>query len=278
MHHRRPLWLRIIIRTINVVVLLFTIYFIAFQLFPYFDRSHSLIVALLITYLIASFIIFPLGVRISGALTRRKPVARYTSSGDGLAMDPVNIVVVGSLSQLKKVFKKANWHIADDLNIKTSFRMLNGFIRNREYLTAPFGNLYLFGRRQDIGFQKPIGKSPRHRHHVRFWALQDHKTWIDELSVAFWHSKSSAELKDAQIWVGAGTRDTGLGINKMTLQLTHSVDKDTNKERDFMVKELEQTNLVKKVDILSRDHPIKLSGKKINLFIADGRVAVVFLN
>ena len=31
--------------------------------------------------------------------------------------------------------------------------------------------LYLFGRGQDIGFQKAIDDSPRKRHHIRFWAL-----------------------------------------------------------------------------------------------------------
>ena len=32
--------------------------------------------------------------------------------------------------------------------------------------------LYLFGRGQDIGFQKAIDNSPRKRHHIRFWALK----------------------------------------------------------------------------------------------------------
>jgi hypothetical protein len=49
--------------------------------------------------------------------------------------------------------------------------MIRTFIFNKPYPTAPFSTLYLFGRGQDIGFQKAIDNSPRKRHHIRFWAL-----------------------------------------------------------------------------------------------------------
>src|SRR4051812_42161711 len=102
MPYTRPLWLRILIRTINFTVLIFTLYFVVFRLFPYFDRSHSLILSLLLTYLLAAYLLFPLSVRLSGALTKRQRVARYTSTSDGLAMDPINIVIVGSFAKLKR--------------------------------------------------------------------------------------------------------------------------------------------------------------------------------
>ena len=33
-------------------------------------------------------------------------------------------------------------------------------------------NLYLFGRKEDLAFEQPVGDSPRHRHHVRFWRAE----------------------------------------------------------------------------------------------------------
>jgi hypothetical protein len=55
--------------------------------------------------------------------------------------------------------------------VASSWRMIRAFVLNSPYPTAPFSTLYLFGRGQDIGFQKAIDNSPRNRHHVRFWAL-----------------------------------------------------------------------------------------------------------
>ena len=60
---------------------------------------------------------------------------------------------------------------ADRLGLASSWRMVRAFVFNSPYPTAPFSTLYLFGRGQDIGFQKAIDNSPRKRHHIRFWAL-----------------------------------------------------------------------------------------------------------
>jgi len=46
--------------------------------------------------------------------------------------------------------------------------MVRAFALNSPYPTAPFSTLYLFGRGQDIGFQKAIDDSPRKRHHIHF--------------------------------------------------------------------------------------------------------------
>ena len=39
-------------------------------------------------------------------------------------------------------------------------------------------------------------------------------------------------------WVGAGTKDTGFSLTRLTFQMTHATDSDTNAERDFIVAEL----------------------------------------
>ena len=36
-------------------------------------------------------------------------------------------------------------------------------------------------------------------------------------------------------WVGAGTRDTGFSLTRLTFQVTHATDSDTNAERDYIV-------------------------------------------
>ena len=116
--------------------------------------------------------------------------------------------------------------------------MVVAFVFNRPYPAAPFSTLFLFGRGQDVGFQKAIDGSPRKRHHVRFWALsleQGEETLNDP---EFWLNADRPPLDEPALWVGAGTRDTGLSLTRFTFQFTHATDNDANAERDFIVCEL----------------------------------------
>ena len=53
--------------------------------------------------------------------------------------------------------------------------------------TAPVSDLYLFGRKQDLAFEQPVGDSPRQRHHVRFWRWDklehDRPVWVGSIDV-----------------------------------------------------------------------------------------------
>jgi len=83
----------------------------------------------------------------------------------------------------------------DRLGLASSWRMIRAFVLNSPYPTAPFSTLYLFGRGQEIGFQKAIDNSPRKRHHIRFWALStaraeatlmDDVTMVPPTSILTW--------------------------------------------------------------------------------------------
>jgi hypothetical protein len=104
-------------------------------------------------------------------ILQRKRVPRFTITADGLPGDPVNLVLIGTLQQLRAAFATAGWSEADRLGVASSWRMIRAFVLNSPYPTAPFSTLYRYGRGQDIGFQKAIDNSPRKRHHIRFWAL-----------------------------------------------------------------------------------------------------------
>src|SRR4029077_20699624 len=104
-------------------------------------------------------------------ILKRRHVPRYTMTGDGLPGDPINLVLIGTRQQLQAAFAAAGWATADRLRLKSSWRMCRAFVLKSPYPPAPFSTLYLFGRGQDVGFQKAIDNSPRKRHHIRFWAL-----------------------------------------------------------------------------------------------------------
>src|SRR5262247_2342837 len=149
---------------------LFSVWFIVFVVFEFTDRWLPWFLALAATYGIAAYVILPRIVRMGLKVLQHKRVPRYTITGDGLPGDPVNLVLIGTLQQLHAAFAIAGWSEADRLGLTSSWRMVRAFVFNSPYPTAPFSTLYLFGRGQDIGFQKAIDNSPRKRHHVRFWA------------------------------------------------------------------------------------------------------------
>lgn len=223
-----------------------------------------------------AYVIMPISVRLRGFLTRRKRVPRYTSSVDGLPTDPVNIVIKGSFDDMRQAYADSGWKEAEPLSIGTALKMVYCFIVKKSYPTAPFSSLYLFGRKQDIGFQKEIGGSPRKRHHVRYWALDEEKDSINDLLDDFWHGRSQVDLGAATRWIGAGTRDTGFGLTKGTWQVSHAVDKDTVLERDFMVSELQKSGMVEKVEMHTLKAPMQVFGR-VNKFHREDEVAVVSL-
>jgi LssY C-terminus len=154
--------------------------------FRFTDRRLPSILALALTYGIAAYIILPRAVRMGLKTLQRKRVPRYTITGDGLPGDPVNLVLTGTFQQLRSAFAIAGWSEADRLGLASSWRMIRAFLLNSSYPTAPFSTLYLYGRGQDIGFQKAIDNSPRKRHHIRFWALSLARAEATVGTASFW--------------------------------------------------------------------------------------------
>ena len=53
-------------------------------------------------------------------------------------------------------------------------------------------------------------------------------------------------------WIGAGTKDTGFSLTRLTFQVTHATDSDTNAERDFIIADLKQCGVIGKAMSISR--------------------------
>src|SRR6516164_3716571 len=171
---------RLVRRLLIFGLCIFCVWLIVFVVFETADRRLPWVLAVGVTYGIAAYIVLPRAIRMSLKVLQRKRVPSYTITGDGLPGDPVNVVLVGTLAQLREAFAALGWSVADRLSLASSWGMVRAFVLNTPYATAPFSTLYLFGRGQDIGFQKAIDNSPRKRHHIRFWALSQMRaqaTW-----------------------------------------------------------------------------------------------------
>jgi len=267
------LLIRILQRVAIFAIGAISIWLIVFVVWDFADQTMPMAIALGITYAMGAYVILPYAVRMGLKVLQRRRVPSFTVSADGLPADPVNLALFGTLDELRAAFAAIGWVEADKLSLSSSWRMVKAFVFNRPYPNAPFSTLYLFGRGQDIGFQKPIGDSPRKRHHVRFWGrlLED----IQDIDTASFWLNTDVPAPGARVpWVGAGTRDTGFGLTKLTFQITHATDSDTNAERDFIIGQLQLANAIGPVMWEQSGEPL---GKRINHYITDGDVALAAL-
>src|ERR1700749_4509099 len=247
------------------------VWLIVFVVFETADHRLPWILAVGITYGIAAYIILPRAIRLGLKILQRKRVPSYTITGDGLPGDPVNVALIGTLQQLRSAFASLGWSEADQLGLASSWGMVRAFVFNSPYPTAPFSTLYLFGRGHDIGFQKAIDNSPRKRHHVRFWALSLARAEGTVGTASFWRNTDRPPEDARVLWVGAGTRDTGFSLTRLTFQITHATDTDTNVERDFIVAEFSRSRVIGNVP--SYQSGQRLPIERVNHYVTDGAVS-----
>jgi hypothetical protein len=159
--------------------------------------------------------------------THRHPwledVPGITYTGDGHPGDPLNVSLIGTKAEVMKIMLAAGWHPADALSFRSCLEIAEATVLRRPYDDAPVSNLYLFGRREDLAFEQPVGDDPRKRHHVRFWRAKE-------------------PAKDGRpAWIGSGTYDRKVGLSHTTGQVTHHIAADVDAERDHLASTLEKT-------------------------------------
>lgn len=211
---------------------------------PQFYRRLTLaLAAFLFIYFCFAYVLAPfVWKQYAGGHPAWENVPRVTHTGDNHPGDPLNIAVVGSEMELKKIFLKAGWFPADPITLESSLEIAEASVLERKYESAPVSDLYLFDRKQDLAFEQPVGDNPRKRHHVRFW-------------------KSSESMPDGrEVWFGSGTYDERVGLSHTTGQITHHIDGNVDAERDHIIDSLKTTNLVQEIRIVAGYHKI-LEGK-----------------
>jgi len=184
---------------------------------------------------------------------------RFTHTGTGIPGDPLNICIVGPEEQLIRAMTAAGWYPADPLTFRTSVRIVVDTVFRRPDDKAPVSNLFLFGRKEDLAFEKPVGHSPKERHHVRFWRTE--------------------KFDDNQpVWIGSAAFDIRVELSRTTGQVTHHIAPDLDTERDLLISDLEKaggTSGVKWIDGFQTELHGRNGGG--DPWHTDGRLAVVSL-
>lgn len=271
--------IRLVKRFLLLVPGIVIAYFAYTDILPFFDRGVPWLVALLGTYVLVAYVLIPLALRLIRYFFRPTHIPLYSTTPDGFACDPVNIAVVGTQKQVIAAMKQAGWHQADKKTPRTLIRYIVSILLQQPYPTAPFSNLYLFGRHQDFGFQLPVDNNPRHRHHVRFWAASHTSDPRHLEHIGFWERIHKSDLVNERIlWVGAASLDVGLGVIRHNAQVTHMIHPATDAERELIASDLQATGLVKKSRLVKIGEPYRLTNRVLTGYLhTDGKMKILEL-
>lgn len=187
-------------------------------------------------------------------------IPRRVSDAAGNPGDRVNFVIVGSEEQMKRALEAAEW-VSVDKNVKAT--LVEGALASlsrQAYLSMPMSQLQLFGRSQDYGFAHAVPlQVAAQRHHFRIW-------------------KSPRSAGGATVWIGAGTHDTGFDRDQRNNGITHKIDPDTDKEREYIGETLRRSGLVARTAYLTPSNPVtKAKTATGEEFSSDGRILVIWL-
>jgi len=151
------------------------------------------------------------------------PKITYTKSGaEG---DPLNLIFVGGKDQIMQSFHQAGWLIPDPITLQTSEKIAVDSLTHKSYPTAPVSNLYVFGRVQDLAFEKPTN-DVANRGHIRLW-------------------KTGTLIGGQLIWIGQASYDSGIELSGTNHLPTHHIAPTVDLERNAVGTDLAKTGLVK---------------------------------
>lgn len=219
-------------------------------------RGRWLLGATIPLYLIAAYLLIPLAWRRYAYRSHELLNApRITHTPNGIPGDPVNVALLGSEADLIHALLAANWHPADPLTIRSSVRIAVDSVLRRPDEQAPVSTLELFGRKQDLAFEQPVGNSPRQRHHVRFWRWDRRYQGMD-------------------VWFGAVTFDEQVGFSHTTGQVTHHIAPDLDAERDRLIEGLQRAGVTRRRFLLDGFQQLQGRNGGGDPWHTDGRLVV----
>ena len=141
------------------------------------------------------------------------------TSRDGRKGDPLNVAFVGSLRSLRGALISRGWDVTAPISNASLWRMASAFLFGSRYRYAPISPLYVYGREQDLAFQKA-------------------RTVIDERNhMRIWLAPVTHEGKP--VWIGQVSRDIGVKLTgKLWPPVTHVIDPDVDEARFFVLQDM----------------------------------------
>ncbi|MBS1821862.1 MAG: LssY C-terminal domain-containing protein [Acidobacteria bacterium] len=183
-----------------------------------------------------------------------------SASDTGNPGDMVNFALIGTREQVEAAFKAAAW-VAVDKSVQDA--IVNGLLKTlgkEAYTEMPMSTLYLFGRPQDMSFARadPLMVAAE-RHHLRVW--QTNKT-----------------VDGRPLWVGSSTHDIGFEKDQRTGGVTHKIDPEIDKERDYLLQSFDAAGAYASAAYVTPSNPmLEAHTATGGSFHSDGRIVVMNL-
>jgi len=156
----------------------------------------NVLVAVVVLWLLVAYLVLPALWRHYEHHPALENAPKTSQTAQDIPGDPLNVGLIGTKDEVVQAMLSSGWHAADAITLKSSLHIASSVVRDRPYAEAPVSSLYVFGRKQDLAFEKPVGDNPSRRHHVRFW--------------------KSNELGQGGVplWIGAVTYDKSVGFSE----------------------------------------------------------------
>jgi hypothetical protein len=168
-------------------------------------------------------------------------VANKDNTGTG---DPLNLVLIGTPDDIYTAFIRAGWDETEAITRGSMWKTAKSFMSGGEYRYSPISSLYVFGRPQDVAFQK-ARENIHERNHLRLWM-------------------SRARYEGYPLWIGQISRDIGVRFTRKTIT-THKIDPDVDETREFLLEDLAYSQSLKKTGYLKGVGEVPISQPRGNL-------------
>ena len=175
--------------------------------------------------------------------------------------DPLNIAVVGAPSDVYYTFVRAGWDETETVRLASSLKMATSFVTGGEYRYSPVSDLFVFGRSQDVAFQK-ARSNINERNHLRLWM-------------------TPVSYEGEPVWIGQISRDIGVRFTKKTIT-THKIDPDVDETREYLLENLAYNQVLEKFAYVGGVGESTIDAPGANLtgdpFFTDGRRVLMWIS
>jgi hypothetical protein len=183
-----------------------------------------------------------------------------TDKEGGRSGDPLNLVLVGHLDEIKAALARRKWDDTEAIYGGSIRKTMSAFFFRKRYRYSPVSPLYAFGRPQDLAMQR-IRDSINARNHLRLWM-------------------TPMRHEGRPVWIGQISRDVGVRFTTKTWNLTtHAIAADVDEMRDYLIEDLLLTGRVEAVGFVEGVGEAEASHRRTNLtgdlYFTDGLRAVI---
>ena len=82
-----------------------------------------------------------------------------TRTSIGIPGDALDVGFVGSKEDVLRAMHASGWFPADPITLRTSIEIVGSVVLDRPYHNAPVSPLYYEGKKEQLAFEKPDGRS-----------------------------------------------------------------------------------------------------------------------